>query len=191
MPNKPGEALRADEAFEFHLPQLEALADSPIDFLYASTLPAVSEAAGIARAMATTGLPYVLSFVIRADGTILDGVPLREAIDRLDNELAIAPAGYYVNCVHPTMMRGVVRSLPPGRLIGLQGNTSRRSPEEIDGSPELDGQAPAEFARDMMAVVGPAGIKIAGGCCGTDASHMEALASELARTRASRDTAGR
>lgn len=39
---------------------------------YAATFPAFSEAQGIAAAMAKTGMPYMLSFVIRRDGTLLD-----------------------------------------------------------------------------------------------------------------------
>ena len=81
----PEEALPSAEAEQFHTPQLEALAEGQVDFLYAATLPALSEAQGIATAMAKHGLPYILSFVIRRDGTLLDGTPLAQAIETIDD----------------------------------------------------------------------------------------------------------
>src|SRR5215831_3075008 len=69
---KPAEALAPGEAERFHTPQVEALVEGGVDFLFASTLPAFCEARGIAAAMAKTGRPYLLSFVIRPDGTLLD-----------------------------------------------------------------------------------------------------------------------
>ena len=49
---KPEEALETDTAKSFHLYQIEALASSGVDYLQASTLPALSEALGIAYLMA-------------------------------------------------------------------------------------------------------------------------------------------
>jgi homocysteine S-methyltransferase len=51
---KPGEALSAVEATSFHAVQVQALAEAGVDFLFAGTLPALSEAVGVARAMAKT-----------------------------------------------------------------------------------------------------------------------------------------
>ena len=72
----PGDALAVDEALEFHAWQAEKLADTGVDFLLAATLPAFSEATGLALALAATAKPYVLSFVVRPEGTMLDGTPL-------------------------------------------------------------------------------------------------------------------
>jgi hypothetical protein len=72
----PRDALAVDEALEFHAWQAEKLADTGVDFLLAATLPAFSEATGLALALAATAKPYVLSFVVRPEGTMLDGTPL-------------------------------------------------------------------------------------------------------------------
>ena len=69
---KPAEALGADEAREFHSWQAEQLAETGVDFLLAATLPACSEALGLAQALAATGKPYMISFVVRPEGTLLD-----------------------------------------------------------------------------------------------------------------------
>ena len=73
---RPEEALTAGDAARFHRPQAQALASAGVDFLLASTLPAADEALGIARAMSPLGVPYLLSFIITGDGTLLDGTPL-------------------------------------------------------------------------------------------------------------------
>jgi phosphoglycerate dehydrogenase-like enzyme len=59
-----------------HYWQAGKLADTGVDFLLAATLPAFSEATGLALALAATAKPYVLSFVVRPEGTMLDGTPL-------------------------------------------------------------------------------------------------------------------
>lgn len=66
----------AEAAAEFHTWQADALAAAGVDFLLAATLPALSEAIGLAQAQAATGQPYVISFVARPEGTLLDGTPL-------------------------------------------------------------------------------------------------------------------
>src|SRR3954468_14940014 len=85
---QPGAALTREAAAAFHAVQVEALAEAGPDFLIGNTLPAVSEALGIADAFAATGLPYVPSFVVRADGALLDGTPLAEAIAVVDDTAA-------------------------------------------------------------------------------------------------------
>ena len=79
----PDEAPDTEAAVDIHRPQIEALAEAGVDFFKVQTLPSFAEARGIARVLETTGLPYVLSFVIRPDGCILDGTPLDLAIDTI------------------------------------------------------------------------------------------------------------
>ena len=179
---QPGAALPEDDAAVFHRWQAHALARAGCDFLLAATLPAASEAIGLARAMAITGLPYVLSFVARPDGTILDGTPLADIIAIIDASLSPRPFGYMVNCVHPTVfaqaMAAAVHKDPAvaRRVIGLQANTSRKSPEELEGSACLEREDPAQFGREMLEVHNRFGTRLLGGCCGTSPDHIAAIA---------------
>jgi homocysteine S-methyltransferase len=173
----PGEGLSFDEALSYHAPQAKALAGAGVDFLHGATLPAFPEARGMAGAMASTDIPYILSFVTGEDGCLLDGTPLAEAMDRIDQKVGRLPLGYMVNCVHPAALHGALsRTGPASRLLGLQGNTSRKSPAELEGSERLDGQEPEPFAREMLRLRSDFGLRILGGCCGTDARHIEAIA---------------
>ncbi|MBE0551166.1 MAG: homocysteine S-methyltransferase family protein, partial [Ignavibacterium sp.] len=68
---KPEEALSENESYHFHKDQMQILAEAGVDFLFASTLPALTEAIGFAKAMSETKKDYVISFVIRDSGKIL------------------------------------------------------------------------------------------------------------------------
>ena len=104
---------------------------------------------------------------------------------RIEAEADPRPLGYMVNCVHSSVLHAALstppgsRALSTGRLLGIQANTSARSPEELDGLEELDGESPAAFAQGMCALraARPAHL---GGCCGTDGGHIAVLASALA-----------
>ena len=186
------EALPEDEARRFHAPQVQALAEAGVDFLIASTLPALSEALGIAAAMAETGVPYLLSFVIRPTGAILDNSLLHECLSCIDDSLSTPPLAYMVNCVHPSVLREALHhqlDAAPwllNRLVGLQANTSPKPPEELDDAGELKSQPPAPFAEAMIDLYDTFGLRILGGCCGTDDRHLAEIAARAtARMRTS------
>jgi S-methylmethionine-dependent homocysteine/selenocysteine methylase len=184
---KPEVALSEDEAASYHRHQAQALSEAGVDFLMAATLPAAGEAAGIARAMTGCGLPYILSFVLRPTGTLLDGTPLHEAVVRIESGARPAPLGYMANCVHPVVFgealsRAISLSAGVGeRVIGLEANTSARSPEELDDFDHLDeADTPEALADTMLDARRRFGIKILGGCCGTDDRHIRCLAERIA-----------
>jgi homocysteine S-methyltransferase len=178
----PREALDSHSAERFHSEQAHALAQAGADFLLAATLPAFSEALGLAQACSKVEIPYLLSFVLRPDGSLLDGRPVVEAITRIDEAVTPAPAAYLANCVHPVNFLGALSAAEracPGigkRLVGLQGNGSQKSPEELDGAIHLETDTPDAFAAAMRVVRKRFGSHIIGGCCGTDEHHISALA---------------
>ncbi len=179
---RPQEALERAAAAAFHAPQVAALAEAAPDYLIANTLPAVSEALGIADAFAATGLPYIVSFVVRPDGTVLDGTPLRRAIEAIDGATSAAPAGYGINCVHPSVLGDALAAAGDAaeRVAYYQANASALSPDELDGRDELDADEPEALAAAMYDVGARYGIRALGGCCGTGTEHIEALARRVA-----------
>jgi homocysteine S-methyltransferase len=182
---KPEEALTEREAATFHLWQAEALATAGADFLLASTLPALSEAIGLARAQAATGLPYLISFVARPEGTLLDGTPLKDAIAAIDTAVTPRPLAYLINCTHASVFRKAMLNesnsspLVRERVIGLLANTAALTPEELDASAELVEEEPELFGKSVAALHRELGMKVLGGCCGTDNRHIECLAGSL------------
>ncbi|MCX5884107.1 MAG: homocysteine S-methyltransferase family protein, partial [Deltaproteobacteria bacterium] len=182
----PAEALAVDEAQAFHAWQAEKLADAGCDFLLAATLPAFSEATGLALALAATGKPYVLSFVARREGTLLDGTPLKEAVAAIDAAVTPRPLAYLINCTHVTSARAALMhavnssSLVRQRVIGLLANTAALSPEDLNNSTRLVEEDPETFGKSVAALHRELGLKILGGCCGTDDRHIRSLAAQLA-----------
>jgi len=174
---RPQQALSTEDAEVFHAWQVERLAGAGADFLIAETLPEALEALGIARAMERTGLPYVISFVIGRDGRILDGRPLAEAMDLIDCSTQQAPLGYMVNCAHPDFLR--VDDQPEAvftRLLGFLANASSLSHDQLEGADSVQVDDLDHWAHAMLRLNTRFGVKVLGGCCGTDRRHLELLA---------------
>jgi len=182
----PAEALAAADAHEFHAWQATMLAQAEIDFLLAATLPALSEAIGLASAMAATGKPYIISFVARPEGTLLDGTPLKDAIAAIDASANPQPLAYMVNCTHASIFKAALRHEGNSslrvrdRMVGLLANTAALGPEELDNRTGLVEEDPEVFGRSVAGLHGELGMKILGGCCGTDDRHIGCLATRLA-----------
>ena len=183
---KPAEALAAAEAHDFHTWQATMLAAAGVDFLLAATLPALSEATGLASALAATGKPYIVSLVVRPEGTLLDSTALKDAIAAIDVTASPRPLAYLVNCTHASIFKAAllheVNSSPfvRERVAGLLANTAALNPEELDNSIGLVEEEPEVFGRTVAGLHGELGMKILGGCCGTDDRHIRCLAKRLA-----------
>jgi len=181
----PAEALGVKQAAEFHAWQAEKLAASGVDFLKAATLPALSEATGLALALAATAKPYMISFVVRPEGTLLDSTPLKDALAKIDADATPRPLAYMINCTHASFARKALlhpahsSPLVRERMIGLLANTAALTPEELNNSTTLVDEDPDTFGRSVAGLHKDLGLKILGGCCGTDNRHIRALAAEL------------
>lgn len=176
------EALSEQEALSFHSFQVNSLAAAEVDFLFAATIPSLSEAAGMAAAMAASGIPYVVSFVLNRIGLIIDGTSLNRAISIIDRDVSPPPLFYMANCCHPTFYEAALKDIAAKdsrllhRIIGLQANTSSRDVDKLDNLCFLDSEAPDVFADLMISLHQNFGTRILGGCCGSDDRHIAAIA---------------
>jgi homocysteine S-methyltransferase len=179
------EALTSNDAHEFHSWQANRLAETGVDFLLAATLPALSEATGLATALAATGKPYIISFVLRSEGTLLDSTPLKDAISIIDTDVNPTPIAYMANCTHASIFKSAMMhdinssATVRKRVEGLLANTAALNPEELDDSEELVEEDPQIFGKSVASLHGELGLKILGGCCGTDGRHIDNLANRL------------
>ncbi|MCK5748545.1 MAG: homocysteine S-methyltransferase family protein, partial [Oricola sp.] len=86
---------------------------------------------------------------------------------------------YMINCAHPTHFAHVLGADEPwlGRIKGLRVNASKCSHAELNEAPSLDIGDPLELGRENAALrrLLP-GLTVLGGCCGTDARHIEEIA---------------
>lgn len=176
----PEEGLAIAEAKDFHAWQCNHLSAAGVDFLLAQTLPALPEAIGLARAMAATLTPYVISFVINREGRLLDGHSLAEAIEVIDTTLEKPPLGYMVNCAYPSFLQ--VEREPDvviARLIGFQANASSLDHDQLNEAEKIQVDEVSDWGRRMVALNRDFDISMLGGCCGTGVEHLNYLARHL------------
>ncbi len=177
-------ALSEQEAFKFHSWQANVFKKANVDFLYAGIMPNIQEACGMAKAMAQTGLPYIISFTIQENGKLIDGTTIHDAIQQIDSLEIDKPICYMSNCVHPIILYKALSQLfndtqlVKQRFKGIQANTSALPYSELDRSEELKTSTPNDLAKDMKKLK-QFYLKIYGGCCGTDNHHMEKIAEIL------------
>ena len=179
---KADEVLQPDEAFKFHSWQADLFREAGVDFLFAGIMPAVPEAIGMARAMEATGLPYIISLMLTENGRLIDGTTINDAIEMIDSSVNRQPICYMTNCVHPSVLYKALSwdfnrtSLVKERFHGIQANAAAFSPEELDNSVELKCSDCTELAESMFKLTELISLKIVGGCCGTDNTHLEKIA---------------
>ena len=170
--------LDADRYAAYHRPQLAAFADAGADLATAYTLTTVAEAVGVVRAAQDVGLPVAVSYTVETDGRVPDGTALGEAVEALDAATGAGAAHLLVNCAHPDHVAPGVDPAAPwaGRIAGLRVNSSRLSHAELDEAEELDEGDLADLATTTRALAETLpGVRIVGGCCGTDARHVAAM----------------
>lgn len=171
---KPAEGLSSQDAYDFHSWQVNKLAEAGVDFLIAETLPAVPEATGIAHAMSKTGIVYIISFVINQNGRILDGNTLEQAFDEIDSVCDPAPTGFMINCSYPSFLNADKQSESIfSRLIGFIANASSLDQTALDGATTLAADDISDWGNRMIELNIRYGVRILGGCCGTDAQHLQ------------------
>jgi S-methylmethionine-dependent homocysteine/selenocysteine methylase len=173
-------ALSADRAQALHSAQVRALVEAGVDMVTAVTMNYAAEAIGAARAAAEAGLPHVLSFTVETDGRLPSGQPLHEALAETEFETDGSALFYMVNCAHPTHFMAVLSGPLGQRIGGLRANASRLSHAELDTATELDDGDPAEFGRlyAQAAKLLP-GLRLIGGCCGSDHRHVGAACAHV------------
>ena len=175
----PDSAMSASEAQAYHQPQIDTFANSEADMVCAITMNYVAEAIGVAQAAQKSGIPVAISFTVETDGKLPTGQALPEAIQEVDEATTAYPAYYAINCAHPTHFDTVLLEANDcgKRIKGLRANASRMSHAELDEAPELDTGNPVELGRQYAVLKRQLNqLTVMGGCCGTDARHIEQIA---------------
>lgn len=182
---KSDEGLSIKEAAEFHSWQTNLFKESDVDFLFAGIMPTLDESIGMAKSMENTGLPYIISFMIRRDGKLIDGTTINDAIKVIDKSVSTTPLCYMTNCVHPDIVYEALSKqfnqteIVKNRFKGVQANTACLSPEELDNSYELLSSNPVSLADSIVKLYKDYNFKVFGGCCGTDDKYLDEIAKRI------------
>lgn len=176
---KPGQGMTASEAEAYHRTQIAAIADARPDLVTAITMTSTPEAIGLSRAASREGLPHVISFTVETDGALPTGQPLADAIRETDRATGAAPEYYMINCAHPAHFTAQLDASAdwPRRIGGLRANASCKSHAELDEAGTLDRGDPQDLgARYADLCRSFTSLRVLGGCCGTDHTHIDAIA---------------
>jgi homocysteine S-methyltransferase len=176
---QPTSYLTAAQARDYHARQLESLAASDADMVHAMTMTYIDEARGVVEAASAVDLPIAVSFTVETDGALPDGTALADAIRAVDDATDGAPVYYGINCAHPTHFAATLDTDADwtSRLRCIRANASSLSHAELDAAEDLDAGDPAELAARYAELRGHhPNLAILGGCCGTDARHVRAIA---------------
>jgi methionine synthase I (cobalamin-dependent) len=177
-PLGPRTQAQAEEAFH---EQAEALRDGGADVAWIETMFAENELESAVRGAQRAGLPVVATMTFDTGGRTMMGIRPSDAI-RMSKTLPAKPVAFGANCgVGPAQLLDSVLGLMQGAEAGdviiaksncglpVMGDDMRIG---YNGTPEIMA-AYARMARD-------AGARIIGGCCGTTAEHVRAMAQSLA-----------
>ena len=171
--------LTAEDAAAYHRAQIASFHAAGADRVTMLTATHVGEAAGVIQAASDVGVPVVVSFTVETDGRLPSGQPLHEAVLEADAATGGAALHFGVNCAHPDHLSGAldVDAGATARIVLLRANASRMSHAELDEAEELDDGDPAELASLYAGLrARHPSLGVLGGCCGTDARHVRAIA---------------
>ena len=130
--------------------------------------------------------PYIISFMIRRNGRLIDGHTIHDAICEIDGALddasADKPLCYMTNCVYPDILRQALSrpfnntTVVKTRFMGIEANAANAEPEELDSANNIIASDADELLDSFIALDDAFPLKIYGGCCGTNETHIRSIA---------------
>ncbi|OQP46852.1 homocysteine methyltransferase [Niastella yeongjuensis] len=174
--------MTADQAMQYHLEQIKAFAAAGADIVTAVTMTYSDEAIGIIQAAQSLQIPVVASFTVETDGKLPGGELLHQAIEKTDQATNKYAEHFMINCAHPQHFLPQMENEGDwkNRVRGIRANASLKSHAELDESVTLDAGDKCLLAEGYVQLFHllPE-LKVIGGCCGTDHSHLEEICKTL------------
>jgi 5-methyltetrahydrofolate--homocysteine methyltransferase len=176
---EPYGTLTGEEAESTFAEQAQALAQGGVDVIWIETIFAFGELEAAVAAASSTGLPVVSTMTFDTAGrTMMGDTPekAREFIQALNPR----PIAFGANCgAGPSMLIDTIckirRCGSDTDVLIAKGNCG--VPQMVGGEIVYSGneEIMARYAR----LARDAGARIVGGCCGTTATHLKAIAEAL------------
>jgi S-methylmethionine-dependent homocysteine/selenocysteine methylase len=165
--------LAPDDADDEHAEIARTLAEAGVDALAVEAMNTVAETRAAVAAAGGTGRPFVVSFAVDERGELLDGTPLRHAVEVAEQggaDAVVMTAGLPAECARALREARTFTGLP----IGFAPICGRFDPPswKFEFHPRFgESPAPEQFAREVAAT----GARIVGGWCGAGPEHVAAL----------------
>ncbi len=163
----PESELRAE-----HTQYAQQLKDGGVDFILVETMPTIREAVAALGAAYQTKLPCAVSFCCGAQGDLLSGETLKDAVSAI---ITFDPLFIGVNCMSTDDITGAIGKLRmcTDRPLAAYGHGDGH-PDDDQGwkfTGTVSAHAYGEICRQWV----DSGVQIIGGCCGTDPSYISLL----------------
>ncbi len=171
-----------DEARAAFREQIKGLVAGGIDVICLETFSDISEVqqAILAARDVDPKVPLIAHLVINPDGATPIGTPLEWAMKKLD-EWQVDVVG--LNCsVGPAPMMTAIPRIRAATQLPISFQPNAGLPKTVE-SRQIYMSTPeymAEFAKDFL----QAGVQFVGGCCGTSAEHIKAMANAIRHHKA-------
>ena len=134
------------------------------------------------RAAQDVEMPVVISFTVETNGKLCDGRSLEDAVLDIEWCTGSYPLYYMINCAHPSHFLFEINKSSQWieRIKGCRSNASSLSHEELDASESLQQDSMHEFTDSHVLLKSfLPGLKVFGGCCGSDHHHVDGLCRTL------------
>lgn len=162
-----------EELVEIYTEQAAALEEAGVDLFVIETMMTVAEARSALLAVRSVSeKPVFVSFTCDERGRTLTGSDVAAALQILQGMGADA---FGLNCsVGPEEMSAQLRRLHRIARVPLLAKPNAGTPEVVDGKTVYD--CPPERFAACLPDMANSGVAIYGGCCGTEAGHIRAIA---------------
>lgn len=176
---EPRGDMKYETLIEVYQEQIRVLEAAGVDLIVAETMLAVDETTALLEAAASVcNLPVMCSLTLEADGNLLYGGTITEAVETLQ-EMGAAAVG--LNCsVGPDQLQAVVASIKKVSEIPVLVKPNAGLPVMDNRGVAHYNMQPESFAESMMNLI-DTGADLAGGCCGTTPEYIRALSKALGR----------
>lgn len=172
-----GNTVSFSELYDIYLEQATALKYAGVDLFVIETMVSLDDAAAALKAVkAVSNLPVMVSVTCEENGRMLCGADVTAALVKIQG---LGADIFGLNCsAGPAEMLTQIRRLADFARVPLLAKPNAGMPKVTDNGPvyDIDPQEFASYAPEMAQY----GVKVFGGCCGTDARHIKALADRLA-----------
>ncbi len=162
-----------DVLLEVYKEQIGILADAGVDLLAIETMIGMDETiAAIDAAKNVCDLPIICTMTVEADGSLLLGGNIYEAVSTYE---AMGASAVGINCsLGPDQLVAIVNGIKNAVSIPVVVKPNAGMPFINDNGQAEYTMGPECFAEYMMALV-DVGANLIGGCCGTNPEYINAL----------------
>lgn len=162
-----------EEMVEIYTEQAKGLQDAGVDFFIIETMMTVPEArAALLAVKSVSDKPVFVTFSVDEKGNTLTGSDIEAVLEIMQGMGADA---FGLNCsVGPKEMLESIKRLTDYAEVPLIAKANAGLPKVVDGKTVYD--CPPETFADCVPGLARAGVQIFGGCCGTMAEHVKAIA---------------